>query len=40
LKCNIQQYLLMLSIIWEDSADGVDPGNNTAMIFQMNLGPK
>jgi hypothetical protein len=34
--CNIQQYLLMLFIIWGDSADGVDPGNNTAMIFRMN----
>jgi hypothetical protein len=28
----------MLSIIWGDSADDVDPGNNTATIFRMNLG--
>jgi hypothetical protein len=38
--CNIQQYLLMLSVIWGDSADGVDPENSTATIFQMNLGLK
>jgi hypothetical protein len=37
---NIQQYLLMLSIIWGDSADGVDPGNNTPMIFRMSFGLK
>jgi hypothetical protein len=37
---NIQQYLLMSSIIWEDSVDGVDPGNNTATIFWMHLGLK
>jgi hypothetical protein len=30
----------MLSTIWGDSADGVDPGNNPATIFQMNLGLK
>jgi hypothetical protein len=34
------QYLMMLSIIWGDSADGVDPGKNTGMIFRMKLGLK
>jgi hypothetical protein len=37
---NVQQYLLMLSIIWGDFADGIDPGNNTATTFRMNLGLK